>query len=153
MIFNQVFRRKTLVIRLANVGGRMGGWVDGRMGGWAWTISSELNSFYISQRIWMKLSQNDCHQVPWRILSGFENSVKVTVAKNRLNLGNPSECNSSLIFQPILMKLSHNHCYQVPRCISNGIFDWVTVKVTLAKNRFFLHFFIGPLFVDQCLPY
>lgn len=32
---------------------------------------SERNSLLISQRISMKLSQSDCHQVPWRLLSGF----------------------------------------------------------------------------------
>ena len=33
--------------------------------------SSVRNSFYTSQGISTKLSQNYCHQVPWRILSGF----------------------------------------------------------------------------------
>ena len=60
VFFNQIFRRKNMVIRLANVVERAG--VNN---------SSVCNFSYIFQRILTKLSHNYCNQVPQRILSFF----------------------------------------------------------------------------------
>ena len=46
-----------------------------QVGRWALTIPSERNSSYISQRNLIKLSNNNCHQVNWRISSGLFDRV------------------------------------------------------------------------------